>query len=400
MENNIKDIGNQCTGCRACASACHKKAISFEANIEGFMYPMISSDKCVNCGLCRKICPAINVNVNEEQQEGYAAYLRDKELLSQSASGGIFTALAMNVIERGGVVVGCGMDENHLPCHTMIDSSNDISSLQSSKYAQSDMTNIYECVMGRLNEGKLVLFSGTPCQIAGLKNLFLYHTPDNLYTCDIICHGVPSRKLLKEYYNWLEKKYDGKLISYNFRSKVRNGWSLTYRAEFLCKKNRRKVIENIASIDPYYDGFLNSENYRESCYSCPYSQNKRAGDITIGDFWGIEKEIPKFNNINGVSAILTNTAKGKKMFGEVLQDIEFKEVSPEILFKNNGNLNEPSKRPYSRDSYYDIVDKLGFDAIYSTLSKSKRFKVEIIRNMFPNHVRQSLKAIIRPTGKR
>lgn len=395
MENSIKDIGEACTGCRACEYVCNKSAIKYRENKEGFIYPKVNLDKCVQCGKCRKVCPTIHINVTHYQQKAYAAYLKDEKLLLQSASGGIFAELSLNIIKKRGIIVGCGMDENYLPVHMLVESAEEIKVLQSSKYAQSNMNDIYARVIERVCNGQLVLFSGTPCQVAGLVNLFPDGVPDNLFTCDIICHGVPSRMLLKKYYEWLEKKYQGKLISYNFRSKARNGWSLTYRAEFKCKGNKRKKIENIASIDPYYNSFLAAENYRESCYICPYSQKRRVGDLTIGDFWGIEKEMPELKNMNGVSAVLINTKKGMRLFDEIIDSTVAREVLPEMVFRNNGNLNNPSKRPDCRDSYYDIVNSFGFDFIYMTLSKTKRFKIEKIRNIFSNKTRQNVKKIIR-----
>ena len=395
MENNFVNIGNKCTGCRACAEVCHNNAISFETDKEGFIYPRVDEGKCVNCGMCRKTCSAIVININQETQEAYAAYLKDRTALLQSTSGGIFAALAQVILKRNGIVVGCGTNEDHLPVHKIVKSEDELWSIKNSKYAQSNMEGIYGQVLGKLEEGSLVLFSGTPCQVAGLKNLFPNGIPDNLVTCDIVCHGVPSRWLLQKYFDWLEKKNNGKINSYNFRSKNRNDWSLTYSVEFQCKNNRKKIVENIASIDPYYDAFLNSKTYRESCYVCPYSQKLRPGDITIGDFWGIEKEIPEFNNINGVSAVLVNSNKGKKLFDEIASEIEFIKVSPEVLIKNNGNLNKPSSRPNDRYIFYQIVERHGFDGIFNSFKKTKRYKLEMIRNLFPNYVRQKIKAIIR-----
>ena len=391
--NNISNIEKLCCGCRACESVCNLGAISFMENAEGFMYPCVDKEKCVSCGKCQNVCPIVNISTNKEEQLGYAAFLNDPVLLEKSSSGGVFTAIAKYVLEQGGVVFGCGLDSKGLPFHMKINREQDLDQLKGSKYCQSNMERVYQECIAQIKNGTLVLFSGTPCQVAGLKNL-VKDEYNNLLTCDLICHGVPSRLLLKKYYEWLEHHFKGQLLQYSFRSKERNNWSLTYRADMKKKDGKRFTIENIASIDPYYDSFLKAKNYRESCYQCPYSQRKRPGDITIGDFWGIENEFPNSYNYNGNSSVLVNTVKGQSVFANISQYLVSIPVDVDAICKNNGNLNKPSERPSDRETYYTTILEDGFDAYYRQMKKSKRFKIETLRNILPNSVRQKIKKIL------
>lgn len=398
--NNISKIKDICCGCRACFEVCPKEAIAFKENSEGFSYPIVDNQKCVSCGLCKKACPIINLSVNKDEQKGYAAFAREPRLLQESSSGGIFAVLALNVLSKKGVVVGCGYDENNMPRHTIVREKSELYRIQGSKYAQSNMESIMGQVLEELKKGRTVLFSGTPCQVAGLKNTIPLKWQYNLYTCDLICHGVPSRLLLKKYFQWLEKKNKGMLISYNFRSKKRNDWSLTYRAEINKGSGRIKVIENIASIDPYYNSFLEAENYRRSCYSCPYSKAQRCGDITIGDFWGVEEELPDIKTDQGVSAVLINTEKGRLLFGEVSDQLMCFPVLPEQIIRHNGNLNFPSKCPDSREKFYRILLDGGFEQYYVNFKKTKKYKIEILRNLLSNRTRQNIKRLVKRGGSK
>ena len=224
---NVSVIGTKCTGCRACEQSCPRKAIFFEENAEGFSYPVVAENACINCGLCLQRC-----HINAEAgtllpKLGFAAYAKDMEILRHSSSGGIFALLASVVLQNGGMVFGCAEIKPGMVRHCSIKDIQDIISLQGSKYVESDMTGVYSEVREVLESGSQVLFSGTPCQIAGLRS-FLHKEFDSLFTVDIVCHGVPSRKLYQAYLKWEAQRNNGNIVKYEFRSKTKHGWSLTY----------------------------------------------------------------------------------------------------------------------------------------------------------------------------
>ena len=391
--NNISTIGNRCCGCRACSQSCGVKAISFYEDAEGFMQPTVDDALCVECGKCLKACPVNTVNVFENPKTGYAAKAKDKDDLRQGSSGGLFYAMAKTIIQAGGVVFGCGNDENLMPRHFIATSLEYAKKMRGSKYVQSDMNDIYTQVKCHLKNGVKVLFIGVPCQVAGLRN-YLGKDYPNLYCVDIICHGVPSRKLYASYLQWLEKKWGGKVTQIEFRSKKRHEWSLTLNVH--TKKDNGGVKEHlmIGSLDPFYHNFLQGNTYRESCYTCAYSQEKRAGDITIGDFWGVENTHPELFDIRGLSCALVNSNRGHELWNMISPEIDFEEVNPSDIINYNGNLREPTKRPEVRDKIYKIVEGKGFDAIPYDLSLKSKI-VDSIKNIIPNRYRYAIKKIVR-----
>lgn len=392
--NNISEIGKACCGCRACAQSCSLQAIRFEEDLEGFMQPLVDEGVCVGCGKCLKACPVNIINVYKYEQQGYAAKIRNVVDLSKSASGGVFYALAKLTLELGGVVCGCSVDVNLMPHHVIAKTLDEVKSMRGSKYVQSNMNDIYAQVKEYLKQGVRVLFTGVPCQVAGLRN-FLGIDYDNLICIDIICHGVPSRKMYCEYLRWLETKWNGKILSYAFRSKKRHQWSLTLEAKI--RKNNGKIVylHKMASLDPYYYNFLKGNIYRESCYICSYSQQNRPGDITIGDFWGIEHTHPELFDINGVSCVLINSPKGDRFWGKLSEVIEMNKVAIDDIVNYNGNLRTPTKRPIERDDIYRLLTVGGFEAIPYNLSWRSKF-IDEIKNCIPNKWRFFIKPYILP----
>lgn len=389
---NVSVIGDKCTGCHSCEQVCPSKSIVFKKNKEGFSYPVIS-DSCIDCSACLNYC---HINNNAEMRLPiicYAAYINDCDLLKKSTSGGIFAALALNIIKNNGVVAGCCESETGNVNHIIIDDINDIVLLQGSKYTESNTEGIYIAVKKELVDEKKVLFSGTPCQIAGLKT-FLRKEYDNLITVDIVCHGVPSQMLYKEYIDWESKKNKGKIEKFLFRSKQKHGWSLTYRMEL--KKNRKLIVkEHIATLSPYYYHFLQGINYRESCYKCKYAQPKRVSDITLCDFWGIEKVLPEFDNNNGVSGVLLNTEKGIQAWEQINSTVSYKSIPYEKIMNNNGQLNAPTKRTVIRDNYYDFVNENGFDGVSRRYTSIKTLIKDSLKDLIPNKLRQKIKKIVK-----
>lgn len=383
---NIAVLGKDCCGCNACEQICPKKCITFEYDKEGFLYPAINEKDCINCGACVKHCPILSDVDTAENPDVYAVKYKDRETTHKSTSGGIFIALARHIIDKDGVVFGCAYDENLVARHICVDKKSELCSLQSSKYVQSDLSGVYTQVSNALKSDKYVLFSGTGCQVAGLK-AFLGKEYEKLLTTDIICHGVPSPKLFANYIDHLGKKMGGKLCEYNFRSKEKRGWDLYFKAS-----NSKKSKSDYGFFDPYYNAFLTCKTYRESCYKCKFANSQRVGDITLGDYWGIQKFHPDFYDENGVSLILINTEKGKKYFTDINSEIIYIPSTLKKASVMNKNLSAPSARPACRDNIYE-----GYDEDFSTYVKTKlAFKVSPkvrIKKMIPLSVKNALKKI-------
>ena len=384
--NNIKVLGKACCGCRSCEQVCPKKCIKFEYDNEGFLYPVIDESTCVDCGLCTKHCPLLADIRRGENPEVYAAKYNDRETTFKSTSGGIFMPLAKKVIENGGVVFGCAYDENLVARHIAVEDIKELYRLQSSKYVQSELSDTYSKVKAELLKGRKVLFSGTGCQTAGLR-AFLKKDYENLLLVDIVCHGVPSPKLFENYIAWMGKKLGGKLDEYNFRSKEKRGWDLYYKAS-----TGKKSKSDYGFFDPYYNAFLNCKTYRESCYECKFANAQRTGDITLADFWGIQKFHPEFFDTNGVSLILINTENGRKAFEEISDCVTYITSDLEKAVVMNKNLSAPSHRPDCRDTIYE-----GFDKDFDTYVKTKlSYKVDPkmkIKKMIPMGLKNALKKL-------
>lgn len=393
MKNNITNLEiKNCVGCRSCSQCCPKECIIMQENNEGFYFPYVEENKCIECGLCIKHCPILTpVNLAEENKDYYGLYVKDKNLLLSSSSGGAFVGIASYVLEKKGVVFGCSYDDNLIAKHIVVSVCDDLIKLQGSKYVASDTNDTYTQVKKILDKSsKMVLYTGTPCQIAGLK-AFLGKDYSNLYTIDLICHGTPSQKLFSKYIEWLGNKMKGKVIYYGFRDKDVGGWSCGGKFK---TKTKTKTLE--ASCDPYYASFLRGETYRESCYVCKYSNMKRVGDITIGDFWGVEKYYPNNHNENGVSCCIVSSKKGKELFNVVSDKFEYFEVKETDLVKNNKNLLQPTLRPSVRDCVYKAVENDYFDDSFLKFDSMFEYWVKkMVRIIFPKQIVLFLKKMIR-----
>lgn len=380
-----------CCGCRACENICPKKAIKMVENDEGFLYPKIDKDKCINCGLCKKVCPLINkVNKKDFLEENicYGAKNKNMWALKKSSSGGIFWVLAKYVLDNKGLVVGAEMTKEHIVQHRIIGNEKDLIELMGSKYVASNTNDIFRKIKKELEDKRLVLFTGVPCQVAGLTN-YLMKDYDNLITVDIVCHGVPSQKLFSKYVEYLEEKYKAKLIDYKFRSKEASAWG-TFKGLARLRKNNRIISKKInADFDPYYHSFLKGKNYRESCYNCLFANKKRISDITIADFWGVEAILPNFMDYRGVSSIVINTKKGKDYFEYIKDNIEFEKIKYNEIVKYNGQLTYSSKRPLCRDNFYNKVNEKKF---VKSIKVEKTIK-DYIKALIPTSLKIKLKRI-------
>ena len=360
----------QCTGCGACDNSCPVGAIAMNF-VEGFKHPQIDNEKCIGCLACEKACPILHpvCPPTNEKPIVYAARNKDEEIRRESSSGGAFSALATAVLSQGGCVAGAAYDEEMVVNHVLIDSLEQLPQLRGSKYVQCSINDNYKNVKAKLKQGLVVLFVGTPCQVSGLRG-FLKKDYDNLYCCDFICHGVPSPLLFADYLKWLEKNYNCKISSFNFRSK-RSGWYDALRVV------NDKIVAK-GKNDAYFLGFNRNITLRESCFQCPSIGLPRKGDITIADYWGIGRKYkyePMAEIEKGVSLIMVNNEKGGKLVELAMPYMDCEARVLEEALAGNKPMVIPSSRPTARDTFYKDRENLSFEELsrkYFALSgKSK-----------------------------
>ena len=385
-----------CCACGACLNICPKQAISMQKDEYGFLYPQIEKGKCIKCGLCLKTCAFQNSELKNIPIKTYAAQ-SDNTDLKESASGGIFASIAANVLREGGVIYGAAMEmENDKLTvrHIAVENDADLIKLQGSKYVQSSTEKIYQDIKKKLNDNRLVLFSGTPCQVDGL-NSYLGKTYDNLITIDIICHGVPNNQMFQDYIALLEEKYKDKIIDFKFRDKTK-GWGLT--AKGYTAKGYTAIIP--ANVSSYYYMFLKSYIYRDSCYSCKYACKNRCGDMTIGDYWGIEKAHPEalkeneygLDYKNGISCLIVNTEQGIKVLEKYKSGLRLLDSDFEKAAKENGQLNHPS----SLNAEKRIIVLNLYKQDYKTLEYSLKniLMLNKLKKIIPGRLKVFIKKIL------
>lgn len=347
-----------CTGCGACINICQNDAIAFVADKEGFNYPVINSDKCINCGRCVQGCPQ---NKTEELEEFvadncYAVWSLNDFLRKSSSSGGIFPALAELVLNNGGCVCGAAFTEDFRKVHhVVVDNQEGVKFIQGSKYQQSDPEYCYRKCKEKLEHGTTVLFTGTPCQVQGLY-AYLGRNHELLVTVDILCHGVPSTLVANKYMQSVEKKYKSPIKKFSYRNKnIPEGWENSCHIAISLENG--KQINNRSENLFFWKSFLSNIYLRNCCYACKYAGKKRVGDITIGDFWGIknarEEDLKK-----GISLAFVNTAKGKALFDEASIHKEIREVSEAVPF--NQTIKKPFASSGDRDRFFEDLQKHGF----------------------------------------
>lgn len=305
----IKDK-SKCCGCSACVNICPKQCISFDEDIEGFRYPNVDLIRCVNCNLCEKVCPVINQNDVKRPQKVYASKNINEEIRLQSSSGGVFSLLAELIIIRGGVVFGARFDENWEVIHDYAETKKGLTVFRGSKYVQSRIGNTYQQVEDFLKSGREVMFTGTPCQVAGLKR-YLRREYYNLLTVDIVCHGVPSPLVWREYLK--KNSREQNIIAVNFRSKI-DGWK---KYKVVVEGQKSDIVNEPYYNNIYMQGFLRDIYLRPSCYACPAKYGKSRSDITLGDFWGIENYLPNFDDNKGISLVLLQSQKGLDFYNTI-----------------------------------------------------------------------------------
>ena len=340
-----------CNGCGCCFNICPQNAIKMQQNEQGFLYPEVDESICVNCGLCLEKCPLNNTKYeNFGNPECFAVMANDEIRLNKSSSGGIFTVLAEYILELGGYVCGVAFDEFGLVSHTIIDNVSDLQKLKGSKYLQSDTSDVYRRIKQLLDVNKILLFTGTPCQVAGL-NSYLQRQYENLITVDIVCHGVPSPMVYKKYIN--ELIGDEKFVDTNFRDKI-HGWTPNLTTT---TTTTVRIHQNASSTDDYMRAFLQNLSLRESCFACPFQNIPRQGDLTIGDFWGIDSVNRLYNDQKGTSLLTINNNQGQKYVNLIKNQFKLFEKAPlKSAKKGNPCLCKSVEKPTAdRNLFFKLI---------------------------------------------
>lgn len=342
-----------CCGCTACASICAHDAITMKPDALGFLYPEVDKDKCVDCGLCEKVC-AFNdhydTSLNLEKPLAYGARHKDMNEVETSRSGAAFIAISDYILEQGGVVYGAGYTDHFRVVHKRAATKEERDEFKGSKYVQSDMTGVFRQVKKDLRDGLTVLFSGTPCQTSGLNSYVGKRLRENLFLVDIVCHGVPSPYMWRDYIAYLEKKQGSPIVWVNFRDKQKYGWA-AHHETFKFKNGGGKMSFTYL----FYKHIM----FRKSCGNCHFTNIKRPSDITIADFWGWENTDSAFNADNkGVSLVLLNTEKGRKLF-DAVQD-RMNTIPAELDKCLQPNMQHPSEMHPLSDNFFSDYSQKGF----------------------------------------
>lgn len=374
-------IKEKCVGCTACESICPKRCIEIKSDAEGFRYPEVCITECIECNACRKVCPVLKDTVmSNGLPVAYASRTRDDTIRMESSSGGIFTELAKKILSQKGAVYGAVYDEQFEIHHRCIESMDDLYKLRGAKYAESCLGNSFGEILDRLNQGQEVLFSGTPCQVAGLKS-FLKKDYENLFCIDFVCHGVPSPMAWKEYVKYRAKQdADGEMpIKINLRDKT-TGWS-NYRYSNLFQYKDGNKHSCLSSDSLYMKLFVEDYISRESCSDCKFKGYNRVSDITLGDFWGIWDIAPEMDDNKGTSLMLIQSKKGRKMFENISDKIESKEMSLEQASQQNPSILKSSPANPKRQQVLDMIQEGRIGELESMFQSTQIEKPSVLRRV-------------------
>lgn len=373
MANNISILKKkECCGCRVCGNRCPTKCISFSCDSEGFVYPSVDESICISCGKCTNVCPEINPFFNKKVNTVEAAFAYNKLDRQAGSSGGIFGLVARLVLDRGGKVWGASFDDGLTLRHTSAVTNEELENLYKSKYLQSNTHNIYSVIKSDIKNGVLTLFSGTPCQCNAVRNYV--GESDYLITVEVVCHGVPSQDLFNKCIKWEEHKNRCKINSFQFRSKYKNALHPQAYSYVCEKRGKQKMVNGLHYQFPFYFGFQRYLTLRPSCYECKWAQPDRCADITLGDFWGIEKYNSELNAKEGVSLVIINTPIARQLFNELIaNNLVWRESYPiEVALKNNGCLIAPTELKPERAAFFSALNSLPFEEVVELYLKSKR----------------------------
>ena len=357
-----------CSSCAACANVCARSAISMQLDAEGFYRPVIDAEKCVECGMCERVCPwnkmVDNPNVSAELPKTVAAFAKDTSVRLQSSSGGIFTVLAEQILDDGGVVVGVAQTAPTRFGHIVVDNKADLAKLRGSKYVQADVGLVYREVRSLLKAGRKVLFSGTPCQVAGLYAVLGNATAStDLFTVDIVCHGVPSVRVFEKYIRELEKENSAIVELSRFRDK-RLGWRLfSMTSSLKTISGSRFQFSKTLREDKFMRVFLQNICLNSSCFDCRYGKLPRIADISLGDYWGGSRYHPEMNDDRGTSVVLLNTIHGNELFNSVANKVTQCDTKVEYAITDNPCIVRSSKPHPKRAKFFANLDKYSLEQL-------------------------------------
>lgn len=395
-----------CCGCSACAQVCPVRCITMEADEEGFLYPHVNRESCVGCGACERVCPILNALSAIDQQPAYAephaygGWHRDKAVRNDSSSGGAFTLFANYVLEHGGIVFGASLDEDLVVRHLAVERLDDLAQLRGSKYVQSVIGAAYAQVKESLEQGRTVLFIGTPCQAAGLSCYLGGKHYDHLYIIDFICHGVPSPGVFCDYMKHLEERHEERIVSFQFR--MRDGaWNPTdlQLGQGTCAvtESGKEIRHSPGFMDSYMTGFSDDLFLRPSCHECAFKTLPKAySDLTIGDYWGVQKLDRELYDGRGTSLILTNSPKGESLFETVKKDFLYKSVDFRSAIQRNPSLLKSSVRTDRRDAFFGTYRKDGFAVAKRRYMNPCSWFVHKGASLAWNLIERTVKAITNP----
>ncbi|MCI5511111.1 MAG: Coenzyme F420 hydrogenase/dehydrogenase, beta subunit C-terminal domain [Eubacterium sp.] len=361
MTNN-KD----CCGCTACLHVCPMKCIQMQEDKEGFLYPVINEEQCIHCRQCEKVCPVQNEDEVNAKTETFVGYCKNEEIRKGSSSGGIFSAIAEWILQQCGVVFGAAFDENFEVHHIAIETREELVKLRGSKYVQSRLENVYLETKQYLEMRRKVLFTGTACQIAGLKK-YLNKEYEDLYTVDVLCHGVPSPKIWRLYLADQKKQHQASIEKFEFRNKE-SGWN-NYFINMAFSNGEYYRVHFFK--DRYMRLFLGNIDLRPSCYECHFKDFPRISDMTIGDCWGIGKNMPDMDDDKGTSIIMVHSSKGKRMLKSTMQDLIVREAQLDNVLPSTEESRKSAKMHPNRKKYLEGLKRgESFDALYGYVKKN------------------------------
>lgn len=360
-----------CVGCKACGDVCPKEAISYQVNEEGFWHPTIDKTKCVKCNRCEQVCPSVHVpkRNNEQVQSVLASYHKEQSIRYESTSGGVFYALAESILHKGGYVVGCIYSGDYSKAyHVVIDSEEKLKDVIGSKYFQSDTEGIYKATKTVVEEGKPVLFCGSPCQVAALHN-FLGREYNNLYLVDFVCRGINTPMAYQKYIEELELKYNSKVKKVHFKNKSHGWLNLGTYVEF---QNGKKYYRN-RYMDPWVNAFVVGNLYmRQACSECNYKTLPRISDISLGDFWG--QHFTKDEAKNGLSLIMVNNDKGKRLIKDSSSRLQLTKKSLDEAIEGNPAILNSIPPSSHREEFFERIHKEPYSGIVWDLIGSNPFQ--------------------------
>ena len=384
-------LDRECTGCALCASKCPRRAITMEENEEGFLYPVIDKKQCDNCGICNTTCEDYKRQryCKKRPLQIKACQTKDEKWLIESTAGGFFPTMAQWIIEQKGVVFGTAYDANMKPIVCKATSIDDIYKFNGSKYVQSDLSGALSQIKSELENKKWVLFSGTPCQVAAVKTLCNDYVGKNLITMDVVCYGVPSPGLFREFLKTIEKKAHARVVDYRFRDKHKHGWSHTTVISMIGANGKRlQYEEEDYSEVPYYKMFRARNCFRKECYRCRFNTIERISDFTTGNFWKIDEMTDAFDSHMGVSMLLLNTERAKSLFEQVADRYHVLDMTLEQAVYANDALVHTCKYPQERDDIYRCFYSQGFDAMF------KKFYTDPLFSRIKRMIKKVLKKVV------